>query len=148
MSIFDMYIPCEASSWTLLHQHRKLSSRISLQNQLFCLCRLPAVSYVLDSPAEVTFGGVHIQILFLYPQFNAIWGIFDVMMMSSLYWTWMFMELPHWSNSTWVDMCLRVAANTNCIVFVLTGTIPMIYHTCGKHINNCTTDLVIHIDYQ
>ena len=38
-----MYIPCEASSWTLLHQNRKLSSRISLQNQLFCLCRLPAV---------------------------------------------------------------------------------------------------------
>ena len=38
-----MYIPCEASSWTLLHQKRKLSSRISLQNQLFCLCRLPAV---------------------------------------------------------------------------------------------------------
>jgi hypothetical protein len=37
--IFDMYIPCEASSWTLLHQNRKLSSRISLQNQLFCLCR-------------------------------------------------------------------------------------------------------------
>ena len=38
-----MYIPCEASSWTLLHQNRKLSSRISLQNRLFCLCRLPAV---------------------------------------------------------------------------------------------------------
>jgi hypothetical protein len=34
-----------SSSWTLLHQNRKLSSRISLQNQLFCLCRLPAVSY-------------------------------------------------------------------------------------------------------
>ena len=45
ISIFDMYIPCEASSWTLLHQHRKLSSRISLQNQLFCLCRLPAVFF-------------------------------------------------------------------------------------------------------
>jgi hypothetical protein len=43
ISIFDMYIPCEASSWTLLHQNRRLSSRISLQNQLFCLCRLPAV---------------------------------------------------------------------------------------------------------
>jgi hypothetical protein len=43
--IFDMYIPCEASSWTFLHQNRKLSSRISLQNQLFCLCRLPAVIY-------------------------------------------------------------------------------------------------------
>jgi hypothetical protein len=27
----------EASSWTLLHQNRKLSSRISLQNQLFLL---------------------------------------------------------------------------------------------------------------
>ena len=27
-----MYIPCEASSWTLLHQNRKLPSRISLQN--------------------------------------------------------------------------------------------------------------------
>ena len=40
-----MYISCEASSWTLLHQNRKLSSRISLQNQLFCLCRLPAVIY-------------------------------------------------------------------------------------------------------
>ena len=40
-----MYKPCEASSWTLLHQNRKLSSRISLQNQLFCLCRLPAVLY-------------------------------------------------------------------------------------------------------
>jgi hypothetical protein len=39
----QMYIPCEASSWTLLHQNRKLSSRISLQIQLFCLCRLPAV---------------------------------------------------------------------------------------------------------
>jgi hypothetical protein len=38
-----MYVSCEASSWTLLHQNRKLSSRISLQNQLFCLCRLPAV---------------------------------------------------------------------------------------------------------
>jgi hypothetical protein len=38
-----MYIPCEVSSWTLLHQNRKLSSRISLQNRLFCLCRLPAV---------------------------------------------------------------------------------------------------------
>ena len=38
-----MYIPCEASTWTLLHQNRKLSSRISLQNQLFCLWRLPAV---------------------------------------------------------------------------------------------------------
>jgi hypothetical protein len=38
-----MYIPCETSSWTLLHQNRKLSSRISLQNRLFCLCRLPAV---------------------------------------------------------------------------------------------------------
>jgi hypothetical protein len=36
----------EASSGTLLHQNRKLSSRISLQNQLFCLCRLPAVIYV------------------------------------------------------------------------------------------------------
>jgi hypothetical protein len=37
--MFDMYIqvPCEASSWTLLHQNRKLSSQISLQNQLFCL---------------------------------------------------------------------------------------------------------------
>ena len=46
ISIFDMYIPCEASSWTLLHQNRKLSSRISLQNRLFCLCRLPAVRYV------------------------------------------------------------------------------------------------------
>jgi hypothetical protein len=44
ISIFDMYIPCEASSWTLLHQNRKLSSRISLQNQLFCLYRLPAVN--------------------------------------------------------------------------------------------------------
>jgi hypothetical protein len=33
------------SSWTLLHQNRKLSSQISLQNQLFCLCRLPAVNY-------------------------------------------------------------------------------------------------------
>ena len=43
ISIVDMYIPCEASSWTLLHQIRKLSSRISLQNQLFCLCRLSAV---------------------------------------------------------------------------------------------------------
>ena len=43
ISIFDMYIPCEASSWTLLHQNRKLSSRISLQNRLFCLCWLPAV---------------------------------------------------------------------------------------------------------
>jgi hypothetical protein len=43
ISIFVMYIPCEASSWTLLHQNRKLSSRISLQNQLFWLCRLPAV---------------------------------------------------------------------------------------------------------
>ena len=42
-----MYIPCEASSWTLLHQNRKLSSRISLQNQLFCLCRLPAVIVLL-----------------------------------------------------------------------------------------------------
>jgi hypothetical protein len=31
------------SSGTLLHQNRKLSSRISLQNRLFCLCRLPAV---------------------------------------------------------------------------------------------------------
>jgi hypothetical protein len=31
-------------SWTLLHQNRKLSSRISLQNQLFCLWRLPAVN--------------------------------------------------------------------------------------------------------
>jgi hypothetical protein len=28
---------------SFLHQNRKLSSRISLQNQLFCLCRLPAV---------------------------------------------------------------------------------------------------------
>ena len=44
-----MYIPCEASSWNLLHQNRKLSSRISLQNHLFCLCRLPAVLlYKLD----------------------------------------------------------------------------------------------------
>ena len=45
ISIFDMYmyIPCEASSRTLLHQNRKLSSRNSLQNRLFCLCRLPAV---------------------------------------------------------------------------------------------------------
>ena len=40
-----MYIPCEASSWTLIHQNRKLSWRISLQNQLFCLCRLPAVYF-------------------------------------------------------------------------------------------------------
>jgi hypothetical protein len=40
-----MYIPCEASSWTLLQQNRKLSSQISLQNQLFCLCRLPAVLF-------------------------------------------------------------------------------------------------------
>ena len=48
ISIFDMYIPCEASSWTLLHQNRKLSSRISLQNQLFSLCRLPAVSLWFD----------------------------------------------------------------------------------------------------
>ena len=48
MSIFDMYIPCEASSWTLLHQNRKLSSRISLQNRLFCLCRLPAVFELID----------------------------------------------------------------------------------------------------
>jgi transcription termination factor Rho len=45
ISIFDMYIPCEASSETLLHQNRKLSSRISLQNRLFCLCRLPAVTW-------------------------------------------------------------------------------------------------------
>jgi hypothetical protein len=44
-----MYIPCEASSWTLLHQNRKLSSRISLQNQLFCLCRLPAVLCIKKS---------------------------------------------------------------------------------------------------
>ena len=43
-----MYIPCEASSWTLLHQNRKLSSRISLQNRLFCLCRLPAVILLLS----------------------------------------------------------------------------------------------------
>jgi hypothetical protein len=28
-----------------LHQNRKLSSRISLQNRLFCLCRLPAVTW-------------------------------------------------------------------------------------------------------
>jgi hypothetical protein len=48
ISIFDMYIPCEASSWILLHQNRKLSSRISLQNQLFCLCRLPAVYEYVD----------------------------------------------------------------------------------------------------
>jgi hypothetical protein len=52
ISIFDMYIPCEASSWTLLHQNRKLSSRISLQNQLFCLYRLPAVLEVLDKIDE------------------------------------------------------------------------------------------------
>ena len=48
--IFDMYklyIPCEASLWTLLHQNRKLSSRISLQNRLFCLCRLPVVIITL-----------------------------------------------------------------------------------------------------
>ena len=44
-----MYIPCEASSWTFLHQNRKLSSRISLQNQLFCLCRLPAVIYAISN---------------------------------------------------------------------------------------------------
>ena len=43
-----MYIPCEASSWTLIHQNRKLSWRISLQNQLFCLCRLPAVYFWLQ----------------------------------------------------------------------------------------------------
>ena len=43
ISIFDVYVPCEASSWALLHQGRKLSSRVSLQSQLFCLCRLPAV---------------------------------------------------------------------------------------------------------
>ena len=43
ISIFDMYIPCEASSGTLLHQNRKLFSRFFLQNRLFCLCRLPAV---------------------------------------------------------------------------------------------------------
>jgi hypothetical protein len=43
-NMHDMYIPCEASSWTLLHQNRKLSSRISLQNRLFCLCGLPAVN--------------------------------------------------------------------------------------------------------
>jgi hypothetical protein len=31
-----------------IHQNRKLSSRISLQNRLFCLCRLPAVSIVIQ----------------------------------------------------------------------------------------------------
>ena len=51
-SISVMYIPCEASSRTLLHQNRKLSSRISLQNQLFCLCRLPAVIYKCMSYAS------------------------------------------------------------------------------------------------
>jgi hypothetical protein len=49
-----MYIPCEASSWTLLHQNRKLSSRISLQNQLFCLCRLPAVYNQCLSPLTLS----------------------------------------------------------------------------------------------
>ena len=49
-----MYIPCEASSWTLLHHNRKLSSRISLQNQLFCLCRLPAVYLYLELNQNVT----------------------------------------------------------------------------------------------
>ena len=39
-----MYIPCEGSSWTLLYQNRKLSSRLSLQNRQFCLCRLQAVN--------------------------------------------------------------------------------------------------------
>ena len=41
-----MYILRESSSWTLLHQNRKSSSRISLQNRLFCLCGLPAVANV------------------------------------------------------------------------------------------------------
>ena len=50
-----MYIPCEASSWTLLHQNRKLSSRISLQNQLFCLCRLPAVYCSINSCFTLSF---------------------------------------------------------------------------------------------
>ena len=49
-----MYIPCEASSGTLLHQNRKLSSRISLQNQLFCLCRLPAVNIIMTNIIQLT----------------------------------------------------------------------------------------------
>jgi hypothetical protein len=41
-----LYMKCNSRKInrpTILHQNRKLSSRISLQNQLFCLCRLPAV---------------------------------------------------------------------------------------------------------
>ena len=49
-----MYIPCEAFSGTLLHRNRKLSSRISLQNRLFCLCRLPAVRDAILSNDDVT----------------------------------------------------------------------------------------------
>ena len=44
ISIFHMYIPCEVSSWTLFHQNRKLSSRISLQNCSACADYQPWLS--------------------------------------------------------------------------------------------------------
>ena len=38
-----MYIPFEAVTITPLKHNRKILSRFSLQNQMFCVCRLPAV---------------------------------------------------------------------------------------------------------
>ena len=38
-----MYIPFEAVTITPLKHNRKILSRFSLQNQMFCVCILPAV---------------------------------------------------------------------------------------------------------
>ena len=38
-----MYIPFEAVTITPLKHNRKILSRFLLQNQMFCVCRLPAV---------------------------------------------------------------------------------------------------------
>jgi hypothetical protein len=88
-----MYIPCEASSWTLLHQNWKLSSRISLQNQLFCLCRLPAVNYnVLIIFIRFSFGLVY-ETISLYSSSSIIQyrllpmnQIFNLFKLTRLYW--------------------------------------------------------------
>jgi hypothetical protein len=72
ISIFDMHIPYEASTWTLLHQNRKLSSRISLQNQLFCLRRLPAVIKIRECYAVANaFSIRNMYSLFLYMKCNS-----------------------------------------------------------------------------
>ena len=85
-----MYIPCEASSCTLLHQNRKLSSRISLQNQLFCLCRLPAVHTVGTVPNVLLKKWSHLPNILkefpaTYPCFLTMISIYSPIMLANIH---------------------------------------------------------------